>query len=139
MSTLDDAEPDETDRKPAPDWFSWDCITFQQSHLLETISLLTEADSELLRFIFNLRIPALRKPAKALLQEAAKLGSANQLVVQAAIDLWSGEGNTSFSNVLATWDSNQWVQFIRAICHLKEIREEVMHGLIDDQNGGFCL
>jgi hypothetical protein len=44
-----------------------------------------------------------------------------------------------FSEIFDGLNCKNLVRFIRAICHLKEIRNEVMHAVIDDENGGFCL
>ena len=138
MSTLDEKRKTKN-KEPKADWFSWDCVSFPDSRRLETISLLIRANEPLLRFIFDLKRPRLRDDAKILLKEAQKLSSGERLLIQAAIDFWRGEGNTRLSDILRDWDTSNLVSFVRAICHLKSIREEVMHGLIDDEHGGFCL
>lgn len=40
----------------------------------------------------------------------------------------------NLADALETWDEENLTRFIRAVCHLAEIRNPVMHALIDDEN-----
>jgi hypothetical protein len=117
--------------------FSWEVMSVQDSKRLEVISLLFDGDETLLRFLFNLRRPELRKTRSELLLEAQRLGTGERILIEIAMDTWDREGR--FSDVFNKLDGENLVRLVRAICHLKEIRNEVMHALIDDENGGFCL
>lgn len=120
-------------------WFSWDTVSLSESHRLEAVAILLDTDTRLMRFLFDFRRPRLRCSAEELLQQVQSLSRGEQLLVAAAIDIWCGEGKFNFATALNTLDDINMSRLVRAICHLTGIREEVMHGLIDDQNGGFCL
>lgn len=137
------SEEDGTDdRKPlsdVPTWFSWSAMSLQDSVKLQAISLLCGGDERLIRFIFNLKKPELRRDPGKLMVDALSLSQSEALLVRLAMDFWNGGGCTLFDEVLSTLDARSLIRFIRALCHLKELRYGVMHGLIDDENGGFCL
>lgn len=126
-------------RNPGSEWFSWDTVSLGESHRLESIAILFNTDTLLMKFIFDFEKPRLRLNAEELLLQAKVLSSGEQLLVAAAIDIWCENGNFNFASALSALDDTNMSRLVRAICHLREIREETMHGLIDDQNGGFCL
>ena len=121
------------------DWFSWSTVTSAESHRLQAIDLLLGHDERLLRFIFNLKKPELRRDPGKLMVDALSLSHSEALLVRLAMDFWNGGGCTLFDEVLSTLDPRSLIRFVRALCHLKELRYGVMHALIDDENGGFCL
>ena len=121
-----------------PEWFSWDTVSLCESHRLEAIALLLNTESRLMKFLFDFSKPRLRCPVDELLQQARSLSHGEQLLVAAAVDIWCKQGKLDFAAALNVLDDTNMSQLIRSVCHLREIREEVMHGLIDDQNGGFC-
>ncbi|MFN8792318.1 MAG: hypothetical protein ACK5Y2_12765 [Bdellovibrionales bacterium] len=92
-----------------------------------------------MKFLFDLKNPRLRLSSEELLQQSRVFSRGEQLLVAAAIDICSENGRFNFAEALNHLDDTNVSRLVRAICHLREIREEVMHGLIDDQNGGFCL
>lgn len=120
-------------------WFAWEQASLVECRRLEAIDLLFRHDERLLRFLFDFSHPRLRVPSGALLREAKSLPKADEVLVSAAIDIWNGEGSTGFNRLLAALNDDELCSFVRALCHLKDIRNAVMHGLIDDENGGFCL
>jgi hypothetical protein len=122
-----------------PEWFSWHTVSLSESHRLQTIAILLGTDRRLMKFLFDFKNPRLRLPTEELLKSSQCFSRGEQLLIAAAIDIWSEAGVFSFASALNHFDDTNMSRLVRAICHLREIREEVMHGLIDDQNGGFCL
>ena len=114
--------------------FGWTYSSLADSHRLIAIYRLLGGEDHLLHFLFDLRSPKLRLPAAALLKEAAGLNHGEQLLIQAGIDLWSGQGRLNFADALETWDEENTTRFIRSVCHLAEVRTSVLHALIDDEN-----
>lgn len=116
-------------------------MSLQDSRKLETISLLLNHDEKLLEFLFNFGRPALRQEPKVLIEESITLSPSNRIKILSAIDIWKDydSGGTTLSEILKSMDPSGLVNLVRALCHLREIRNEVMHALIDDENGGFCL
>ena len=117
-----------------PSTFGWPHSSLADSHRLIAIYRLLGGDDRLLKFIFDLRSPKLRLPPDALLAEAAGLSHGERLLVQAGVDLWCGQGRLNFAEALETWDEENTTRFIRAVCHLAEVRTSVLHALIDDEN-----
>ena len=118
----------------SPLTFGWSSSSLSDSHRLIAIYRLLGGDDQLLKFLFDLRSPKLRLPPDALLAEAAGLSHDERLLVQAGIDLWCGQGRLNFADALETWDEENTTRFIRAVCHLAEVRTPVLHALIDDEN-----
>jgi hypothetical protein len=118
----------------SPSTFGWSSSSLVDSHRLIAIYQLLGGDDRLLKFIFDLRSPKLRLPPEALFAEAAGLSHGERLLVQAGIDLWCGQGRLNFAEALETWDEENTTRFIRAVCHLAEVRTPVLHALIDDEN-----
>lgn len=114
--------------------FAWETVSLSQAHLLTCIYKLVGGDEKLLRFIFDLRKPKLRLASEDLLLEARAFSHGEQLLIQAGIDLWCGQGNLKLIEALETWDEANLTKFVQAICHFSEIRNPVMHALIDDEN-----
>lgn len=114
--------------------FGWASSSLADSHRLIAVYRLLGGNDRLLKFIFDLRSPKLRLPPDTLLAEAAGLSHGEQLLVQAGIDLWCGQGRFNLADALETWDEEITTRFIRAVCHLAEVRNPVMHALIDDEN-----
>lgn len=123
----------ETNEKQ-PMTFGWQYSSLSDSHRLVAIYRLLDGDEKLLQFLFDLREPKLRLSADCLLSEAECLSHGEKLLILAGIDLWCGEGHLDLGDALSTWDDKNFTHFIQAICHLKEIRNSVMHTLIDDEN-----
>ncbi len=126
-------------RSDKPEWFAWSETNLADSRRLETIALIFKHDERLLSRLFDFQSPRLRAPAAQLIANNADLNPSELLLIRCAIDIWNGEGHANLSEILRHWDGEVLVRLVRALCHLKEIRNEVMHALIDDENGGFCL
>ena len=122
-----------------PDWFSWHTVSLSESHRLQAIAILLDTNTRLMKFLFDLKNPRLRLPVDKLLAESKILSRGEQLLISAAIDIWCESGGFNFAAAINHLDDTNMSRLVRAICHLREVREEVMRGLIDDQNGGFCL
>jgi hypothetical protein len=135
MNTSEKDGADMPNEKPG--WFSWEVVSLQDSRRLEAISLLFGGDERLLRFLFNFRRPELRKSRSALRLEASHFSAGERVLIEIAMDLWGRGGR--FSPIFDDLDATNLANLVRAVCHLREIRNEVMHALIDDENGGFCL
>lgn len=119
--------------------FSWFEASLSDRHRLEAIYLLMGGDDRLLHFVFDLDHPRLRLPANELLKQTQGWSRGEIFLVQAAIEFWTGSSCLRLGEAISRWDEINITRFIRALCHLCEIRNSVMHGLIDDENGGFCL
>jgi len=122
-----------------PEWFSWSSFNLQDSNRLQAVSLLVSHNPRWLHFLFDYQSPQLRVSANDLLVEAEEFSFGEECLIRAAITLWGAKGDFDLSAALLTWNEEHLVGFVRAICHLNEIRNPVMHALIDDENGGFCL
>jgi hypothetical protein len=116
---------------------AWSYVTLQQQHRLESVYILFGGDDELLEYFFNDRVAEPRLPAKDLLRGARKLGSEHSQLIRAALDIWNGGGRATVADMLKNLSDEHLTNFIKALCHLREIREPVLHGLIDIENPSF--
>ena len=116
---------------------SWSHVTLQETHRLESVYILFGGDDALLEFFFNHKAAEPRLPAKQLLLAARELDSEQTQLIRAALDIWSGGGRATVADILKNLSDDHLTNFIKALCHLREIREPVLHGLIDIENPSF--
>jgi hypothetical protein len=100
---------------------NWQNANKQERILFESILRLTDGRKELLEFIFDPVKPRLRKRPGLLRDDCWHLSHGEILLVQGALDMWSGAGHLAFWECLETWDNSTWINFILAICKLKGI------------------
>lgn len=87
--------------------------------LLESISLLLDNNKKILDFLFDPKSPRLRKRAGILRDDAWNLSEEDQLLVRAALDLWSGSGHVQLWELTEAWEPEIWKRFHAAILHLR--------------------
>ena len=100
---------------------NWPSANRDERRLFESISILTDNEHSLLEFLFDPKTPRLRKRPGILRDDSWNLQPGEMLLVRAALDIWSGSGHLAFLECLETWDKNDWINFVKAICHLKGI------------------
>lgn len=101
-----------------------------RAHLVHSISILVDHDEELLQFLFSHKEPALRRPAKNLIQDSRDYSLPEQLLVRVALDFWNGRGGARLADLFGEWDGVLWLRFVRALCHLEEIEADARDALI---------
>jgi hypothetical protein len=117
----------------------WTTSSLAEAHKLEVVCRLLDACDHLLEFVFDPDLPRLRKSANDLNEAMTHLNHGEQLSVAAALDIWCGTGYFKLGKALREWTNDELTHFIQALCHLREIRNPVMHALIDDENSGIIL
>jgi len=118
---------------------SWPGTSLSEAHLLKSIYILLGGDDRLLEFLFHRWEPKLRVGEDRLLKEAQALSSGERILIQAAVDLWSGNGGVRLGQLIDILDDGNMTNFIKSLCHLREIREPVLHGLIDIESPSFHI
>jgi hypothetical protein len=106
---------------------------------ISAIFILANCNPSLLEFIFHHKKTKLRHSTIHLLDESREFDLEDQLIIRVAIDFWNRTARTDLAQMLAHWDPFVWVRFIQAIAHLKEIRQEVIEKLQEDEERGFPL
>lgn len=101
-------------------------MSLGESRLISTIHTLFRSDERLIYFFFNHKRPELRATAVVMLREARGLSHGEYLLIQAALDFWSGEGGLRLSDVLNVLDDENLLAFVRAILYSREIDIEVL-------------
>ena len=94
---------------------TWSTANKQELLLLEGISVLVDRRKDLLEFLMDPAQPRLRKRAGILREDCWGFSHGEILLVQAALDFWSGSGHLAFWECLETWDDENWIRFIAAI------------------------
>lgn len=92
-----------------------------EKKLFESISLLLGNNSHLLQFLFDPTRPKIKKRPGLLRYDSWVLSHGEQLLVRAALDIWSGAGHLQLWEMLETWDTPTWTNFIKAVCQLKDL------------------
>lgn len=95
--------------------FSWPNSTDDEKQLLGAIRLLLGDDPTLLKFLFETERPRLKRRSGILRDESWRFSDEEQLLIRAALDLWSGSGHVQLWELLETWESDHWGRFLRAI------------------------
>jgi hypothetical protein len=99
-------------------------LSLRQNQLITCAHLLVQSDERLLQFIFHHKECRLRGSSEELLDEAKALSHGEYFLVQAAIDLWNGQGGTRLSDILDNLDDDHFLNLIRALLHYREIDDE---------------
>lgn len=94
---------------------NWQSATKQEQKLLEGISILTAHREDLLRFLLDPLKPRLRQRPGILRDESWCFSHGEVLVIQAALDLWSGGGHLQIWECIEIWDNENWLRFLAAI------------------------
>ena len=102
--------------------FTWSSASPSEQLLFNAISLLLNHEERLLLFLFDPREPKLRKRAGILKEDAWNLETEDQLLVRAALDIWSGSGHLALWECLEQWESIHWIQLIRCLLTLKTLK-----------------
>jgi hypothetical protein len=90
----------------------------EQARLIHSIHLCLGSDERLLQFLFHHKEPRLREASAVLLYEAkTELSSAENILIQCAMDLWSAEGCAKFSEVIGISGENNFLNLIRALLY----------------------
>jgi len=100
---------------------SWKNVSDTEKKLFKAISILLGNNPNLLRFLFDPTRPKIKKRPGLLRDDSWVLSHGEQLLIRAALDIWSGAGHLQLWEMLETWDAPTWVNFIRTIARLKDI------------------
>jgi hypothetical protein len=105
--------------------FSWPNASVREIVIRQCISLLLDYDQRLIDFIFDPARPRIRKRAAILIEDAWAFSHGEQLLIRAALDLWSGSGHLQLWEMLETWDDASWARFVRAIAEYRRLDEVI--------------
>jgi hypothetical protein len=100
---------------------NWKNASVTECKLFESISILFAGNEVLLKYVFDPNAPKLKRRPGILREDAWGFSHGEELLIHAALDLWSGSGHLAFWDCLETWDDQSWTCFIKAICDLKKI------------------
>ena len=99
-------------------------LSLKQIHLIQSVHRLVRSDERLLQFLFHHKECRLRDTVKEILKEAKALNHDERVLVQIAIDMWSGDGGTRLSDILDLIDEDNFLSLIRALLYYRDIGEE---------------
>lgn len=100
---------------------SWVNASANESVIRQCISLLLDYDQRLIDFIFERERPRLRKRAGILIEDSWAFSHGEQLLIRAALDLWSGSGHLQLWEMLETWDDSTWAHFVGAVAEYRRL------------------
>ena len=99
----------------------WKELTESEKQVMRSIFLLVGCESRFIEFLFDPKVPKIRKRPGVLCDEAWVFSHGEQLVIRAALDIWCGAGHVQLWELIETWDAENWARFIRAIGELKNL------------------
>ncbi len=111
----------------------------RRQNRISAISILCNCNPALTEFIFHHKRPKLRLTTPKLLEESQEFDREDQMIIRASIDFWNRTAHTQLNQMLDYWDPYVWMRFVQAICHLKEVRQDVIERLMEDEERGFPL
>jgi hypothetical protein len=95
-------------------------------------TLLGKTHGRFLPFLFDPKVPKLRKRPGILLEDSWGFSHGEILLIKASLDLWSGSGHAPLWDLLETWDDATWIRFIQCLCFLKGFQRELLQALNSD-------
>ena len=100
---------------------NWQNASNQEQKLFEGISILTDHRRDLLEFLFDPKTPRLRKRAGIIREDSWLFSDGDRLIIQAALDFWSGAGHLALWECIEIWDNEEWTHFLAAVTVIKVI------------------
>jgi hypothetical protein len=100
---------------------TWKNATVVERRLFRGICILAGGHKALVGLLFNPKAPQLRDRPGVIRDDSWHLSHEEMLLVQAALDIWSGSGHLALWDCLETWDEENWIRFIAAVGVVKNI------------------
>lgn len=107
----------------------WQGAKRAEQKLFQAISILLGHDKNLIAFLFHPTEPKIKKRAGVLRDDAWVFSDQEALAIRAALELWSGSGHVNLWELIENWDDRNWLNFILAICELKDLRAQLLGAL----------
>jgi hypothetical protein len=108
--------------------FAWTTSDRHEARSFRIISILFGGDQRLLEYFFDAKEPKIRRRAGILIDDAWNLSHGEQLLVKAALDIWSGSGHLQLWEIVETWDDPNWLNFLTAMAELKGLKASIQPG-----------
>lgn len=110
----------------------------RSTHLLESIYRLLGGEERLLRVLFDFEKSQWPFQDDNIKKVILEMNSDDQILIRLAMDFWNQSGSVKLIEALELLDDLNCKRLIVAICHQKQIRKEVIHALVDDEDGSIC-
>ena len=108
---------------------------FSSLHLLESIYRLLGGEEHLLRAVFDFEKQQWRFQGESFRKSISGCSHGEQILLRLAMDFRTQSSTVYLMEVLDTLDDINVQRLILAICHQKQIRKEVIHALVSDEDG----
>lgn len=100
---------------------------FEEAHRIATVHYVFRHQEELLNFFFHHMKTELRLPVDELRKDAhASLNKIDRVLVNVALDLWTGENKTRLGDILNGLEYDELLGVMRGILHHCEIDPEYL-------------
>lgn len=109
----------------------WQSAKKSEQKLFQAISILLGHDKNIINFLFHPTEPKIKKRAGILRDDAWVFSDEEALAIRAALELWSGSGHVNLWELVEKWGDRNWLNFILAICELKDLRSQLLRALQD--------
>ena len=96
-------------------------MNLTEARLISSIHCILRHDEALIYFFFHHKEPRLRLSVDELLTEARGLSHGEYRLVQAAVDLWNGQGGLNLSAALDVWDDENILAFVCGLLRFRAI------------------
>lgn len=113
--------------------YFWLNNTTSKIRRMNDINEMFDYKGEYYNILFSHKSQNLKTSSKQIINKASEiLPHEKFLLIRAALDIWSGSGNLSFSAALKSWDSEYWIKFLKALISFLEIQDRLIKKLIDN-------
>ncbi len=110
----------------------------RSTQLLESIYRLFGGEERLLRVVFDFEKSRWPFQNISIQKAILEINSGDEILVRLAMDYWNQSGSVKIVEALEFLDDLNCKRLLVAICHQKQIRKEVIHALVDDEDGSIC-
>jgi hypothetical protein len=96
----------------------WSCASRYELRLLYVYKRIFCKHDKLLAFLFESKLPQLKRDPKELLQDMGVFSSGEQILIRIALDLWDGSGGTYLWDIFQGLDRDTLLDLLQGLEYL---------------------
>jgi hypothetical protein len=105
---------------------TWKNASASDTKMFAAISISLKKHPHLINYLFEKHRPRLSDAAENILEASFALSSGENLLIQIALDMWSGSGGTNIYDMLTVLDDQNFVNVLSALLTLRQMPYQII-------------